>query len=231
MPETNQFVLPVYIDLSATFLFGLTGALAAIKRDYDIVGLFVLAFVTAVGGGLIRDGIFIQQGAPVVATDSHYIMVVLLACVIGLFFRKLAGRLNLIIAGVDALGLGAYAVVGVQKSLQAGLSVAGAILVGVINAVGGSLLRDVLVREEPLLFKPGQFYVLAAVLGAGVFPLLVLRFNKPVESAAWIAIGCAFVLRVLAIIFKWKTLAVSDGIVAISLKPPGAGPADPAAKP
>jgi len=228
MPETHQFVLPVYIDLSATFLFGVTGALAAIKRGYDVIGLFVLAFVTAVGGGLIRDGLFIQQGPPVVATDSNYILVVLLACVVGLLFRDYVSRFNVIIAGVDALGLGAYAVVGVQKSLQAGLSVTAAILVGVINAAGGGLLRDVLVRNEPLLFKPGQFYVLAAALGAGLFPLLIFRFGRSIESAAWIAIGFTFVLRILAIVFKWKTLAVADGVVAVSLnRPPRNPPASP----
>ena len=213
----NQFILPIYFDLSATFLFGLTGALAAIKRGYDVIGLFALAFVTAVGGGLIRDGLFIQQGPPAVTADSRYILIVLLACVVGLLFRDHVARFNVIIAGLDALGLGAYAVVGVEKSLLAGLSVAAAILVGVINAAGGGLLRDVLVRDEPLMFKPGQFYVLAALFGASVFAALLLRFHKPVESAALIAIGCTFVLRVLAIVFKWKTLAVADGIVAVSI--------------
>ncbi len=70
---TGQFTLPVQIDLAATFLFGLTGGLAALKRGYDVIGLFALVFVTAVGGGLIRDGIFIQQGPPAVVTHTGYI--------------------------------------------------------------------------------------------------------------------------------------------------------------
>ena len=102
---------------------------------------------------------------------------------------------------------------------------------GVINAAGGGLLRDVLVRDEPLLFKPGQFYVLAALLGTGVFSLLVLRFGKPPESSALIAIGCTFVLRMLAIIFKWKTLSVAEGIVGVSLRPPAAEPSQSPSKP
>ena len=72
----GQFTLPVEIDLAATFLFGLTGGLAALKRGYDFIGLFALVFVTAVGGGLIRDGIFIQQGPPAVTTHKGYMQMV-----------------------------------------------------------------------------------------------------------------------------------------------------------
>src|SRR5512137_2050006 len=79
----GHFILPIYIDLAATFLFGLTGALAALKRGYDWVGLFALAFATAVGGGLIRDGIFISQGPPAVTKDSRYILMVLASAGVG----------------------------------------------------------------------------------------------------------------------------------------------------
>lgn len=223
----GQFTLPIQIDLAATLLFSLTGALAALKRGYDVIGLFALAFVTGVGGGLIRDGLFIQEGPPAVTADSRYLLVVLLAgCVAFLFRDRVAGlnrvnawlntlgvrarflqhdvtRFNKAIAWLDALGLGAYAVVGVQKSLNAGLSVAAAILVGVINASGGGLLRDVLVRDEPLLFKPGQFYVLAAFAGCLLFALLVLQCQVAAAPAALIAIAATFVFRVLAIQFNW----------------------------
>ena len=226
---TGQFKLPIEIDLAATLLFGLTGGLAALKRGYDVIGLFALAFVTGVGGGLLRDGLFIQQGPPAVTADSRYILMILLAgCVAFLFrnrvigsnrmiawldtlgvsahfFRTRVTRFNKVIAWLDALGLGAYAVVGVQKSLYAGLSVAAAILVGVINAAGGGLLRDVLVRDEPLLFKPGQFYVLAAFAGCLLFALLVLQFKMEATQAALIAIGTTFVFRVMAIQFNWTS--------------------------
>jgi uncharacterized membrane protein YeiH len=223
----SQFILPIQIDLAATLLFSLTGALVALKRGYDVIGLFALAFVTGVGGGLIRDGLFIQQGPPAVTADSRYILMVLLAGFVafllrdrvmglnkvvawldalgvrGHFLRERVIRFNKVIAWLDALGLGAYAVVGVQKSLHAGLSVAAAVLVGVINAAGGGLLRDVLVRDEPLLFKPGQFYVLAAFAGCLLFALLAVQFRMEATPAALIAIGVTFLLRVLAIQFNW----------------------------
>jgi uncharacterized membrane protein YeiH len=201
----GEFTLPIEIDLAATLLFGLTGGLAALKRGYDVIGLFALVFVTAVGGGLIRDGIFIQQGPPAVTTHAGYISVVVLACLITVVFRGHIFRINKIIAWIDALGLGAYAVVGVQKSLDAGLTEGAAILVGVINAVGGGLLRDILVRDEPLLLKPGQFYVLAAIAGCGLFAVLAVQSKMEATQAAGIAIGATFILRVLAIQFNWKS--------------------------
>ncbi len=214
----GHFDLPIYIDLAATFLFGLTGGLAALKRGYDWIGLLALAFATAVGGGLIRDGIFISQGPPVVTKDSRYVLVIVAAAGVDFLLREHVIRFNKVIAWLDALGLGAYAVVGIQKALGADLSVAAAILVGVVNAVGGGLLRDVLVREEPLFFKPGQFYVLAVVLGCLLFVILALQVNMEATQAALITIGATFLFRVLAIHFNWKTSPVWD---ETSGSPPG----------
>lgn len=200
----DQFALPVYFDLGATFLYALTGALLAIRRHYDVVGLFVLALVSGLGGGLIRDGVFIQSGPPLAMKDGRYLYAIMAGCLTAAMFRHGVDRLQKGFLLADALGLGAYAVVGVERSLEANLSVMASILVGVINASGGGLLRDVLVREEPLLFKPGQFYVLAALLGASVFTVLIVHFQKPTTSAL-LAIGCTFVFRILAIVFNWKT--------------------------
>jgi len=82
-------------------------------------------------------------------------------------------------------------------------------MIGVVTACGGGLLRDVLVRDEPLLFKPGQLYVLAALIGASLFTLLLLYFKISATGAALLAIGCSFVFRTLAIVFNWKTVSVS----------------------
>jgi len=114
-------------------------------------------------------------------------------------------RLTRAIALLDALGLGAYAVVGVEKSLAAGMGIAAAVLVGVINAVGGGLLRDLLVRDEPLLLKPGQFYALAAFAGCLLFVLLAVYFKMPAPRAGLITVAATFVVRVLAIQFNWRT--------------------------
>jgi uncharacterized membrane protein YeiH len=253
---TGEFHLPVAFDLTATFLFAITGTLAGMRRHYDIIGVFVLAFATALGGGLIRDGVFISTGPPVAITNVYYLPVVT-AAVIGTIIigrivppvrrilsavptstdeavspivkpqpaatsegrerspRSVFERLNLehhlaktyvtVLSLVDALGLGIYAVVGAQKSLDYGLPVGAAVLVGAVNAAGGGLLRDVLTREVPLLFKPGQFYALTAVAGAVVFVSLVLSEFIDVQGAAFIAIALTFLMRVLAIRFDWRS--------------------------
>lgn len=205
-----QFQLPELFDLGATFAFALTGALAAIKRGYDIVGVFFLALVSGLGGGLIRDGIFIQRGLTPLLTDPRYIETVLSATVASAILGNRVSRFQRLIALLDALGLGAYAAFGTQRALQAGLAVPAALLVGVINAAGGGLLRDILTREEPLVFKPGQFYVLTALGGAVTFVFLSLTLNLPATEAAGGATVLTLVFRVLTIAFNWQTRSVKE---------------------
>lgn len=207
MPS-ESFQIPIAFDLGATVTFAVTGAMAARRRGYDIVGLFFLALASGLGGGLIRDGLFIQQGPPALMTDGRYLWAVLVGGAAGVFLGERLTRLARAIALIDAVGLGAYAVVGVQKSLAAGLAVPAAILVGVINAAGGGVLRDVLTREEPLVFKPGQFYVLIALAGAIVFVVLCQQTYLTTTAAALIAIALTFLLRTLTIVFNWKTNAL-----------------------
>jgi uncharacterized membrane protein YeiH len=205
----TAFQLPVWFDLAATFAFALTGALAAVKRGYDVVGLLSLSIASGIGGGLIRDGIFLQQGVTPLLTNPQYLYVIGAAALLGLVLGERVHRFNRLIALVDALGLGAYACFGVQKSLSAGLGPTAAVFVGVVNAVGGGLLRDVITREEPLVFKPGQFYVLVALAGAVLFVVLTVQTELDATMAAIIAIAVTFIFRVLTITFNWRTGAVA----------------------
>ena len=206
----GAFTLPIWFDLGATFAFALTGALAAIKRGYDIVGVFFLALASGLGGGLIRDGIFISSpGSTPLLTDPRYIELVVAATIVGALFARHVTRFRRVVALIDAAGLGAYAAFGTQKALQAGLAVPAAVLVGVINAAGGGLLRDIITREEPLVFRPGQFYVLTAVAGAVTFVALSINLGLSATSSALIAIGVTFVFRVLTIVFNWRTSPVA----------------------
>jgi uncharacterized membrane protein YeiH len=202
-----SFLLPIWFDLAAVFLFALTGVWAATRRGYDVVGAFVLAFVTGVGGGLLRDGLFLQE-IPAVLQDARFLYAVFAALAIGIVLQRMAERFDTLIAYVDAAAIGAYAIYGANKSLVAGVPPEAAVLVGLCNAVGGGLIRDVLVREEPLLLKPGQLYVLACLVGCAGFVLLSHRYGVDVELAAWSAIGVTMLLRVLAIRFNWRTKAL-----------------------
>ena len=200
------FQLPIEFDLAAVFLFALTGVWAATRRGYDVVGAFVLAFATGVGGGLLRDGIFLQE-VPLVLRDARYLWAVLAALAVGGVAQRLTERLGLLIIYVDALAIGVYAVYGANKSLIAGVPPEAAVLVGLCNAVGGGLIRDVLVREEPLLLKPGQIYFLATLVGCAGFVFLTYSYGMATDIAALIAIAVTLLLRVLAIRFNWTTRA------------------------
>jgi uncharacterized membrane protein YeiH len=204
----GAFELSPLFDLGATFVWAVTGAGLGVRFGYDYTGIFVMAFVSAVGGGLLRDGIFLQH-VPVALQNPNYIIVVLCGAVVGTVGSVAAGgrkpsrAYQAFLDTVDALGLGAYACVGAQMTLQMGLSIPAAILVGIINGVGGGLLRDILVNRIWML--PGQILALAALAGVSLFVVLVEKTPVSAGAAAWAAITLTFVIRVLAIRFDWRT--------------------------
>src|SRR5215831_11881738 len=207
--SADELQLPLAFNVAAVFFFALTGALAARRLGYDIVGVFVLAFATGLGGGLIRDNLLRGSGPVLALTDPQLMLAVLLATFFGLFnWSARIENFNRLVAVLDAIGLGAFAVVGTNKALKAELHWLAAVFVGVVNAVGGGLLRDLLTRTEPLMLKPGQFYALAALFGACIYVALTLGLRVGVVQAAIIATIATVALRVLAIVFNWKTKAV-----------------------
>ena len=206
--EIRTVALPLVIDLGATFLFSITGAMVGIRRHYDLIGVFVLALACGLGGGLLRDGIFIQDGPPAAMREASYIIAVIAGCVAAGFFYKQVERLSKPFLIFDALGTGAYGVVGATKAFEANLAVPACIFVGVINAAGSGLIRDVIVREEPLMLKPGQYYIIASLVGICCLALLTRYLHAPLIPSAVAAIAVTFVIRLLAIFFNWKTKAV-----------------------
>lgn len=204
MPDPT-FQLPLAFDLVATFVSALAGALVAVRRQYDFTGVFALAFVTGLGGALIRDGIFLNNGPPAAVRDSRYVLSVLAATFLGVGIDRLNTPLSRVMLVFDAIGLGVYAVVGADRSLGANLGHLAAILVGVTNAVGGGLLRDVMTREEPVLFKPGQLYAIAAAITATLYVIWKewAGIDPQVSALAAAALGVA--IRLLAVRYDWKT--------------------------
>ncbi|BDG08750.1 trimeric intracellular cation channel family protein [Anaeromyxobacter paludicola] len=203
----GEFQLPIHFDLAAVTLLAATGALAGVRKRYDLVGTLSLALVAGLGGGFLRDGIFLQGGPPASLTDGRYLVAVLLGGSVGTWFGRHLQRLRLPILVLDALALGIYGVVGAQKSLDAGLPALSAGFVGVVNAVGGGLLRDLLTREEPLMFQPGEFYALAAIIGQAVLlPLVIALRMEPAQAAVW-SIAATFAARLLSIRLGWRTEA------------------------
>ena len=208
------FQLPLAVDLVAVWLLAATGALEARRKRYDVIGAGVLALVTGLGGAFLRDGLLLQGGPVAALRDGRYLGAVLVGTATGIWFAGHLLRLRLALLLADAVGLALYGIYGSQKALLAGLPFFSATLVGTVNAVGGGLLRDVLTREVPLVFKPGQLYALAAMAGCAAFLLLdtVLGVVTPVAAAAGVAVTLA--LRLGSIRLGWRTGAIAD-------EPPG----------
>jgi len=197
--------LPIVFDVFATFVAALAGALVAVRRHYDYVGVFALAFVTGLGGALIRDGVFLQNGPPAAVRDNRIILAVLVATLLSIGINQLGRHLSRLVLVFDAIGLGVYAVVGADRAMAVEIGYLGAVLVGVTNAVGGGMLRDVLTREEPVLFKPGQVYATAAAISAALFVGLTALGELDPKAAAVIAALAGILLRLLAVRYDWKT--------------------------
>jgi uncharacterized membrane protein YeiH len=191
--------LPLYLDLAAVFLGGLSGSLHAVRRGFSVTGLIALAVAAGLGGGILRD--VLLQTAPIAFKAPWYLPTVLVAAAIGFFFGSLVSRFHKPIALMDAVWLGLYAVVGAQKALNYGLSGFSAILLGVVTAVGGSVLVDLLAGEQPQLVQPGPIGHFGAVIGAVVYVVMVRWLAVPSLVAMIVTVVLVFVIRVTALRF------------------------------
>jgi uncharacterized membrane protein YeiH len=208
---TPEFHIPLWFDLLATGLFALTGAAVAIQRGFDYVGIFALAFVTGIGGGVLRDSVFLQLGTPAALRDWHYTATVAVASMVAILFARRLQRFSLdnaAFAFVDAVALGMYAAIGVQKSLDVHVGWLAAVIVGVLNAVGGGVIRDVLAQRPAMLFQPSQLYGVAALAGCLAFVAIDAFTSLQQNIAGACAVIVTVTVRMLAVRFDWRTRAI-----------------------
>ena len=161
--------VPVPIELTAVVIGALSGALHAVNRKADVVGTFSLAMSTGVGGGILRD-ILIGVSPPVALSHPLYLPVVAVAALLAMLFAGWLARLKSVLAPVDALLLGLWALIGIEQANAHHLPVTSAVFVGTVTAVGGGALRDLLTNETPMVFLPGELYATAAFVGALAYP-------------------------------------------------------------
>ncbi len=187
-----------YLDLLGTVVFAITGLLAARRKQLDLFGAIVIAMVTAIGGGTLRDLIIDQ---PVFWTqDDIYIFVVVISAIL-LFFLARYKRLPVkLLLFLDALGLAVFTVIGTQKAMALGFSDPIAIMTGIMTGVAGGIIRDVLVGEVPLVFRK-EIYATASFVGASLL-LLLEQFGLSMDMAVMVAILVTLGLRVWAIVFN-----------------------------
>jgi uncharacterized membrane protein YeiH len=210
--QEAQFEVPFLLDFVALFLWAVSGALVAMHKRYDFTGVLVIAVLASTGGSLLRDGFFLHQTPPVVSNPLYIPLIVVATALVSLFRKRITqmqlGVVDLSISVIDAIGVPAFAVVGMQLSLQAGIPMPGVVLIGVVNGMGGGLLRDLLVGDTPSALKPGQFYVSAIIFVCIVFLGVTYWLGADKELAAWGVIGLFFTIRMLSIRYDWRTKPV-----------------------
>lgn len=187
-----------YLDLLGTAVFAITGLLAARRKQLDLFGAIVIAMVTAIGGGTLRDLII---NVPVFWTQHDVYIYVVVVSAMSLFFLARFRRLPIkLLLFLDALGLAVFTVIGTQKAMALGFSDPIAIMTGIMTGVVGGIIRDVLVGEVPLVFRK-EIYATASFAGASIF-LLMVHFSITTDTAVIISILITLSMRVWAIIFN-----------------------------
>lgn len=197
-----------YFDIGASVIWAMTGALLAAKRGYDLSGLFTIALVSSTGGGLLRDGFFLQLGPPALVRTPVYIAIAAAAAFVVWAYAHRShhlARIERVATWADAVGLGGFAVVGMQLASAANASLLGVLLIGIVNAVGGGLLRSLLMREVPDLFRPGHFMALAVLPGCILYEVLTVWAGVGPKVAAIPTVLLVALLRRLSIHFSVRT--------------------------
>jgi uncharacterized membrane protein YeiH len=191
------------VDLTSVFIGALTGALVARRLRYDFTGHWALALVSGLGGGLIRD-VLLANGPPLALVEPAYLPVVLAAALVSALFGSRIKMLKNTILVVDAIAIANFAVAGSLRSLDMGLSVWPTILLGVITAVGGGVIREVLIGETPTVFRRSELYALAA-LGTCVLVVLMREFDSPRGLTVAVCMAFGTFLRLGSVRWGWMS--------------------------
>jgi len=195
----DVFLLASYIGTAA---FSLSGFLMGVRKELDVMGVFILSFLTANGGGMIRD-VFLQK-APWALTDFTAFIIVSCTFLLGLLFHHLRytsfERQSLFILS-DSIGLVAFSVAGALAGIEAGLNIFGVCVLSFITATGGGILRDVLSNEIPAVFKSDFYGSVAIVAALSLYGLHVFEYDS--DLYILMLFGALLLLRLLAYKMKW----------------------------
>lgn len=191
------------LELVGIFAFATSGALMAVRKGFDVVGILLLAWITALGGGVIRD-VLVDATPPTAFLDGWAFSLPVVAAAITFFGHRVVERSMTAVLVFDAVGLGLFTVVGTVTGAASGLGIAQAAAVGVITGVGGGLLRDVVAREVPVLVRPdAELYAVPAVTGALALAFAISRWDYTPQLG--VSIACVIIaFRLLALTFGWR---------------------------
>ncbi|MBN8570745.1 MAG: trimeric intracellular cation channel family protein [Ignavibacteria bacterium] len=194
-----------FIDIAGIAAFSIAGAFAAMEKKLDFFGIFVIAFVTALGGGTLRD-VLIGEVPVRWMTDLRPGMIVLISTIAAMLFTKAIKNFNKILLLFDSIGLGFFTVLGIQTGIVLGLHPVICISLGTITACFGGVIRDISLNNIPLIFQK-EIYATTCILGGALFFLLQMREMQkmPLEI---ICITTIVMLRLLAVKFNWQLPAI-----------------------
>ncbi|WP_409276890.1 trimeric intracellular cation channel family protein [Pseudomonas defluvii] len=190
----------VTLDILGVFVFAISGAAAALQNRLDLFGVVVVAFVTACGGGLIRD-LCIGAIPPAGLSNWIYLAAAIAAALTTVCAYGFVERLAYPVLLFDAAGLGLFAITGSHKALQYGHNTELAILLGMITAVGGGVGRDVLLNRVPVILQK-EIYASAALVGSSI-EVLGEGFGWSTTWLPWVAMLMCFALRIMALKYGW----------------------------
>ncbi len=198
------FAIPLWADLLAIGIGALQGAMFAAQfrdRRLDLLGVAIIGIATGFGGGLIRDVLLAE--IPAALSDNWYLIVATGAALLGMLLERVFRRLRHLITALDALTIGLFGAIGTTKALAAGLPVVPSVFVGALSAVGGSILRDLLLQLPIALMHVGSLYAVAAIAGCTSLVVMV-ALGVPVLVAAAVCVAITFGVRILAVLFRWS---------------------------
>jgi uncharacterized membrane protein YeiH len=201
--------VPAAVDLAAIVIGALTGGLLAAREGFAVSGVLLLAVTGGLGGGLIRD-VLLGDLPPVAITNRAYLPTVAIAAGVTFFFSGWLSRLTGLLVVLDAVTLGFFTVIGAQKAQSAGVSVAAVVFIGTLTAVGGAVLRDMLLAQRADIIVPGPYNAVAAMIGASVLAVLAGPAGlDPLPVAAAVIVLVA-ALRLLSVWRGWQAPVAVD---------------------
>ncbi|WP_338645848.1 trimeric intracellular cation channel family protein [Flavobacterium sp. KS-LB2] len=188
------------LDIIGTMAFAMSGALTAMNKKMDPFGVFIIAFVTAVGGGTLRD-ILIGRTPVGWMLDLKYVYVIIIGFIMAIIFRKKFDRLRTSLFLFDTIGLGVFTLIGLEKGMNIGLHPVICVALGTMTACFGGVIRDILCTEIPVIFRR-EIYATICILGGIVF-FILREFNLENDV---LYLGTSLVIisvRLMAVKFKW----------------------------
>lgn len=188
------------LDIIGTMAFAMSGALTAMSKKLDPFGVFIIAFVTAVGGGTLRD-ILIGRTPVGWMLDVNYVYVIVIGFILAIIFRKKFDRLRTSLFFFDTIGLGVFTLIGLEKGINIGLNPVICIALGTMTACFGGVIRDILCTEIPVIFRR-EIYATICIFGGIVF-FMLRKFNLD-SDVLYLATSLFIIsVRLMAVKFKW----------------------------